>query len=78
MKYIGSVPSILLNLCFRLAKIDSRLLKLVNLTELDMAGNEIESVPENFDSLPSLTQLNLADNQITTLPRKKTFFLLFL
>ncbi|XP_023348251.1 leucine-rich repeat protein 1 [Eurytemora carolleeae] len=53
----------------RLARIDSRLLKLVNLTELDMAGNEIELVPDNFDSLPSLTQLNLADNQISSLPR---------
>ena len=59
----------LLYLLCRLARIDSRLLKLVNLTELDMAGNEIELVPDNFDSLPSLTQLNLADNQISSLPR---------
>ena len=59
----------LLFLLCRLARIDSRLLKLVNLTELDMAGNEIELVPDNFDSLPSLTQLNLADNQISSLPR---------
>ena len=44
---------------FRLAKIDSRIMKLVNLTELDMSGNEIESLPDNFDALHSLSELML-------------------
>jgi LRR-repeat protein 1 len=53
----------------RLARIDSRLVKLVNLTELDMSGNEITSLPESMDACPSLTQINLADNQINIVPR---------
>jgi len=53
----------------RLAKIEGRILKLVNLVVLDMSGNEIESVPEDFESLHSLTELSLADNKLTTLSR---------
>eukprot|EP00088_Acartia_fossae_P028711 TRINITY_DN2953_c0_g1_i13.p1 TRINITY_DN2953_c0_g1~~TRINITY_DN2953_c0_g1_i13.p1 ORF type:complete len:414 (+),score=81.12 TRINITY_DN2953_c0_g1_i13:83-1324(+) len=53
----------------RLAKIDSRILKLVNLKELDMSDNEIESLPEQCDNLTCLVTLNLINNRISTIPR---------
>jgi len=53
----------------RLAKIDSRIMNLVNLVELDMSNNEIEIIPENFDSLHSLRELNLSGNKLATLSR---------
>ncbi len=54
-----------------MAKIDSRMLRLRNLTELDLSGNEIQSLPdEGLAQLASLQELNLADNQLTAgLPR---------
>jgi len=53
----------------RLAKIDSRIMKLVNLTDLDMADNEIEKLPDNWNSVTSLAILNLTNNTISTIPR---------
>jgi Leucine-rich repeat (LRR) protein len=52
-----------------LAKIESRIFRLLNLTELDLASNELETVPEDISRLASLQQLNLADNWLTNLPR---------
>jgi Leucine-rich repeat (LRR) protein len=43
--------------------------RLLNLTELDLTANEIESIPESVGGLASLQQLSLADNWLTGLPR---------
>ena len=48
---------------------DKRILELVNLKELDMSENEIETVPDSWDSLHSLAELKLASNSISTLSR---------
>jgi len=53
----------------RLARVDTRILKLRSLVKLDLSGNEITSVPENFDLLDQLGELNISGNQIEKLPR---------
>jgi len=53
----------------RLARVDSRMLKLRSLVKLDLSGNEITSVPENFDLLDQLSELDISANQIEKLPR---------
>jgi len=53
----------------RLAKIDSRILKLVNLIELDMEDNEVETLPENWNCVTSLATLILTNNRISTIAR---------
>jgi len=53
----------------RLARVDKRILELVNLKELDMSDNEIESVPDSWNSLHSLAELSLANNSIATISR---------
>ena len=45
------------------------MLRLRNLTELDLSGNEIETFPEDMSALCSLQELILADNRLTGLPR---------
>lgn len=42
--------------------------QLVNLETLDLHGNHINSLPENFSSLKSLKNLNVAENELTILP----------
>jgi len=53
----------------RLAKIDKRITKLMNLTELDLVENEIENLPEDCEALTRLSTLNLANNKINVIPR---------
>ena len=54
----------------RLARVDSRILKLRSIVKLDLSGNEIASLPDNWDLLDLLSELDLSDNQIEKLPRQ--------
>ena len=53
----------------RLARVDNRMMKLRNLVKLDLSGNEITSLPDNWDLLDLLSDLDLSDNQLEKLPR---------
>ena len=53
----------------RLARLDTRILKLRELTRLDLSNNDISSLPDNWDLLTGLAELNLNSNRLTTLPR---------
>jgi len=54
----------------RLARVDGRILKLRGLVKLDLSGNEIATLPDNWDLLDLLSDLDLSDNQIEKLPRQ--------
>lgn len=51
-----------------LKKFDSRMLKLSQLTILDLSGNSIASLPSSFQGLPMLKELHLSRNKIAFLP----------
>jgi len=53
----------------RLARVDNRMLKLRNLVRLDLSGNEITTLPDNFDLVDQLSELNLSGNLIEKFPR---------
>jgi len=53
----------------RLARVDSRMLKLRGLVSLDLSNNEITSLPDGLGDLAGLRELNLGGNQLTSLPR---------
>ena len=59
------MPSIL---C--LIVLETRILKLRGLVKLDLSGNEIATLPDNWDLLDLLSDLDLSDNQIEKLPRQ--------
>ena len=40
----------------------------VNLTRLDLSGNQIQQVPQDLAELPNLKELNLRENPITAVP----------
>jgi len=63
-----ALTSLKVNAC-RLTRFDSRMLRLRNLTDLDLSGNDIVKLPNDMDSLSQLAQLNLSNNQIEILPR---------
>lgn len=54
----------------RLAKVDSRMLKLRNLSKLCLADNEISKLPDNWGLVQGLSDLNLSGNQLETIPRQ--------
>ena len=54
----------------RLARVDARILKLRNLVKLDLSGNEMTSLPDNWELLDLLSDLDLSDNQLEKLPRQ--------
>ena len=50
-------------------KISNRAIKrLQNITQLQLAGNNLTSLPENFGKLTNLKNLNLAENKLNNLP----------
>jgi len=53
----------------RLAKFDSRILKLASLTKLDLSNNEIAILPDTFELMINLCDLNLSKNRISKIPR---------
>lgn len=52
-----------------LKKIDQRILKLEQLTILDLSFNHLQTLPEEWDSVPSLKELYLTDNLLVGLSR---------
>ena len=54
----------------RLARVDNRMLKLRNLVKLDLSGNEITALPDNWELLDLLSDLDLSGNQLEKLPRQ--------
>jgi len=63
-----ALTTLRVNSC-RLTRLDSRMLRLRNLTDLDLSGNDIVKLPPDMDTLTNLTQINLSNNQIEILPR---------
>ncbi|OWF38646.1 leucine-rich repeat protein 1-like [Mizuhopecten yessoensis] len=57
----------------RLKKVDSRMLKLHCLVELNLSDNVLESLPEDFSNVPNLRSLTLVQNNLNNISPK--FFL---
>ncbi|XP_060083868.1 leucine-rich repeat protein 1-like, partial [Ylistrum balloti] len=54
----------------RLKKVDSRILKLYYLTELNLSDNVLESLPEDFNNAPNLRSITLLQNNLTNISPK--------
>ena len=54
----------------RLARVDSRILKLRNLSKLSLADNEISKLPDNWELVGGLSELNLSGNLLEKIPRE--------
>lgn len=51
-----------------LKRIDSRMLRLYNLRSLDLSGNHLKTLPDDFHGLDHLSELRLANNHLEDLP----------
>jgi len=59
-----------LSICgIRLARIDSRVMKLYNLVSLDLSNNEITTLPESLGDMKTLMEFTITGNLLTSLPR---------
>lgn len=54
----------------RLKKVDSRILKLHYLVELDLRDNVLESLPDDFSNVPNLKSLTLLQNSLCDITPK--------
>ncbi len=62
-----SLAKLIINGC-QMQKFDCRILKLTNLTALNLSDNTLSELPESLDTLLNLKELNLSKNKFKNVP----------